>query len=388
MLHPFPIQCWIHTPDELMAATERHAAVIMPVGPFRQELPLRYGHYFEAISSFLMRDNYRALQLVLPLHLHRAVSLSEIAKIDIISEKHGALYHVARLRVHLRQETCCMAINVAVTPRQQAFLDNEYELLTLLSAANSDHFLPTPYLAGETTYRANNELSCTFKLLIVEWFNDFHEFHLGKDANESQPIIKVWDGGTSGVGLNRQQTHSLYHRAAAILTACLDGQSFRQIYPWHHAAGDFIVKADTDSVDLRLITVRDYRCLLSPGPDFENPVAAILHFFLNMSLRMRLDRLDGVGELAWAAPDCLEPLLAGFLQSWERKTRANPHLPSRRDLRNVLRSFTQDEWLQLAEMVLEDGLVEAGELDFMKPLLADHAAELTAAINKDMTPCG
>lgn len=388
MLHPFPVQHWINTPDGLLAATKELAAAPMPVGPFRQELRLLYGPYLEAISSFLMRDHCRALQLVLPQHLHRAVSLSEVVKIDIISEKHGALYHVARLRAHLRKEICCMAINVAVTPRQQAFLENEYGLLTLLSSSSGDHFLPTPYLVDETAYSADDEPSRTLKLFIVEWFNDFHEFHLGKNAKDSLPIIKVWDGISPGPGLNRQQTHSLYHRAAAILTACLDGRSFRQIYPWHHAAGDFIVKADSDSVDLRLITVRDYRCLLSPGPDFENLLAAILHFFLNMSLRMRLDRLDGVGDLAWAAPDCLKPLLAGFLQSWERKTAAHPHLPSCRELLSVLRSFRQDDWLPLAEMVLEDGLVEAGELDFIKPLLGDHVSELTTAINKDMALCG
>jgi len=387
-LDPFPIHCWINTPAGLMAANEELAAVPMPVGPFRQELPLRYGPYLEAISSFLTQDHCRALQRVLPQHLQRAVSLSEIAKIDIISEKHGALYHVAQLRVHLQQEICRLAINVAVTPQQQAFLENEYELLTLLSTSNGNQFLPTPYLAGETTYRVDAELSRTLKLFIVEWFNDFHEFHLGKDAKGPPPIIKVWDGGAPGLRLKRQQGHALYHRAAAILTACLDGRSFRQIYPWHHAAGDFIVKVEGDSVDLRLITVRDYRCLLSPEPDFENLVAAILHFFLNMSLRMRLDRLDGVGELAWAAPDCLGPLLAGFLQSWERKTQANAHLPSCRELLDVLRSLNQDEWLQLAEMVGEDGLVEAGELDFIKPLLADHVSELTTAINKDLALCG
>lgn len=388
MLHPFPIHCWINTPDGLLAATAQHAAVIMPIGPFRQEPALRYGPYFEAISSFLTRDHGHALQRALALHLHRAVSLAEITKMDIISEKHGALYHVARLRTQLREESCTLAVNVAVTPRQQAFLDNEYELLTLLSAADGSAFLPTPYLAGETLYRAEDELSRTLKLFVVEWFDHFHEFHLGKDANESQPIIKIWENGAPGPGLNRQQAHSLYHRAAAILTACLDGRSFRQIYPWHHAAGDFIVKLDGDSVDLRLITVRDYRCLLSPGPDYENLVAAILHFFLNMSLRLRLDRLDGVGEPTWAGPDCLDPLLAGFLQTWRGKTHAHRHLPSCHELLDALRSFTQADWLQLAEMVVEDGLVEADELDFLKPLLADHVAELTTAINKVMVPCG
>lgn len=387
MLQPFPIQHWINTPAGLTAATKELASVAMPVGPFRQELRLHYGPYFDALSSFLLRDRCRALQLVLPRHLHRTVALSEISKIDIISEKHGAFYHVARLRVHLPKETCSMAINVAVTPQQQAFLENESALLTHLSSSSADHFLPTPYLVGETAYCAENGRGHMLKLLIAEWFNDFHEFHLGKNLKESPPIIKVWDAGAPGLALNQQQTRSLYHGAATILTACLDGRSFRQIYPWHHAAGDFIVKTYGDSVELRLITVRDYRCLLAPGLGDESLLAAILHFFLNMSLRMRLDRLDGVGEPAWAAPDCLEPLLAGFLKSWEQKAQADPHLPSCGKLLGVLHSFRQDDWLPLAEMVLADGLVEADELDFIKPLLKEHVAELTTAIDKDVALC-
>jgi hypothetical protein len=36
-----------------------------------------------------------------------------------------------------------------------------------------------------------------------------------------------------------------------ILTACYDPISSRQIFPWHHAAGDFVVRVERERVGVR-----------------------------------------------------------------------------------------------------------------------------------------
>ena len=38
-------------------------------------------------------------------------------------------------------------------------------------------------------------------------------------------------------------------------------------------------------------------------------------FLLGLTLHMRLDRFDGVGEVCWAGPDALAPTLEGFFQA-------------------------------------------------------------------------
>jgi hypothetical protein len=46
---------------------------------------------------------------------------------------------------------------------------------------------------------------------------------------------------------------------------------------------------------------------------------ALLPFLLNLSLRMRLDRLDGVGSVAWAGHDCVDATLDGVVSGLETK---------------------------------------------------------------------
>ena len=81
---------------------------------------------------------------------------------------------------------------------------------------------------------------------------------------------------------------------------------------------------------------------------------SLLLFFLQLTIQMRLDRLDGVGEVVWAEDYCLEGVVAGFFEGvalWEAKTRSG--VPSEGEIRGLLRSFARDEWLDLMEECLE-----------------------------------
>ena len=55
-------------------------------------------------------------------------------------------------------------------------------------------------------------------------------------------------------------------------------------------------------------------------------------------------------------------------------------LPSEADMLEVLGSFSPDEWLPLAEVILGTSLVEADEHDFLQPRMEDHVRALSKAL--------
>ena len=70
----------------------------------------------------------------------------------------------------------------------------------------------------------------------------------------------------------------VYRQAAFILTLYYDVETFEQIFPWHHAAGDFVVKADEGAVDVRLVTARQYAPMIEPNDDMP-PTRSACFFF-------------------------------------------------------------------------------------------------------------
>jgi hypothetical protein len=221
------------------------------------------------------------------------------------------------------------------------------------------------------------------KLFLAQWFEGFHEFHLSHRGTGEAHAFKVWDLDAGEAFLSPEETLSLFHQAAEILTSYLDVDSFKEIYPWHHAAGDFVLCRQEAGVEVRMITVRGYRALSEFGSDPKEKWIGIAHFFLNLTLRMRIDRLDGTGELVWAGPECLGGVVSGFLAAWDRKAKKTPSLPSTEDVLLLFSSFTPEEWLPLAELVLQNGLVEEDELHFLPPQLDEHIISLTRFLREE-----
>lgn len=377
----------VNTPAGPVPLSAEGERIPLPGGPDNALSQLCYGPYLKAISDCLCRNACQPLLELLSKHVKRSISPAEIKRVDLISEKHGTLYQVARLNADLDKGAYSLAVNVATYPEQHAFLENEFHLLQHLCDKFYPAFLPTPYLKGEALYR-DERLGCMdLQFFVAEWFEDFHEFHLTTQPKEAHPVIQVWNADSTDSVLTREQTRSLYRCAAAILTTYLDERSFEQIYPWHHAAGDFVVRVEQGAIDLRLVTVRDYRCLLAPGPGCENILAAILHFFLNATMRLRLDRLDGTGALAWAGPDSLTGMTEGFLEAWAKKHRSTPHLPSCHEILQVMGAFTREDWLSLVPHVIDDGLVEAGEGEFLRPRAREHVIALCRALREAAAAC-
>ena len=80
---------------------------------------------------------------------------------------------------------------------------------------------------------------------------------------------------------------------------------------------------------------------------------------------MRLDRLDGVGEVAWAEEYCLQGIVSGFFQGLgEGRSRINASVPPPSELKDLFCSFSKDEWLQLLVEMLATYSFASEELSF------------------------
>jgi hypothetical protein len=200
----------------------------------------------------------------------------------------------------------------------------------------------------------------------------------------------VWDSEKGNDFLSTDQSLDLYTLAAGILTDYYNLESFEQINSWHHAAGDFIVCRDNKKIDLKLIAVRRYASRFKQFDDrnnTENDVELILQtllvFFLKLSLKMRLDRLDGVGDIVWADNIAVQGTLIGFLNSLGLK----PQVPSLPD--SVLRCFfyylsvcSKTDLLELTETILSTFNPDSPEVDVIGRHLNSHVDTLHHCIHQ------
>ena len=380
---PFPVELMIDTPRGPVPLTPERGALPLPRGLETEGPLLTYGPYLNALSGFLIEDSCRMLTAALEAHLHRSVTPNCIRRLRVISEKHGALYQVCHILATLEDTECSLAIDTAVRPDQQAALDKEFAVLEELENRFHLPYLPRPYLVGEAVCREGQTAGQPMRLFIAEWFDGYHEFHLAQSSPGAPPVLKVWDSTPGGSFLDPAQSRALYRGAAGILTAYLDETSFRQIYPWHHAAGDFVVRLDGNVPELRLVTARGYLRLAPLEYEPGSIWIGIVHFFLNLTLRLRLDRLEGTRDLAWADGNSLAGIVQGFLHAWEEKAGRSPSLPTAGEVLGTFRSFSPEEWLPLVEAVMEDGLVASEEHPFLVERIEEHVAVLVDTLRQD-----
>lgn len=331
--------------------------------------PVTYGQYLNSVAGLLSRNSFAVLKNLFKKQHEPTPELETASRIELISEKHGALYSVSRLRVRFGEDERCFAVNCAFSTEQRAFMQVEARLLADLHARFRLPYLPLPFVTARTS---------DLMLFIAQWFDNHHEFHLSLDASGA-PGIHVWGNSGKSRLLEAAKRVDLYAEASKILTSYLDGRSFSQIYPWHHAAGDFVVDESRNPLSLRLITVRGYRPLLARKSDCRDKMLGSLHFFVNLGIRMRIDRLDGTGELAWAGPECLVGVIRGFVEAWEAR-RGNTNLPGVREILSLFLDLSPDERLAFVEIAATDGRVEAGEENFLLARLPEHVVEFSNAL--------
>lgn len=346
---------------------------------------ISYGDYFNAVSRFLTWDGCSRLYHARMQQFAESPDADAIQRVRVFLIKHGEFYHPSRIELDFGLRRRCFVLNVAVSEAGRDCLGEEYRCLDRLGSHPEAGLIPRAYAQG--TVRSPNHPD--LKMWLGEWFEGFHEFHWSFNEGKSEPTLALWDPPAPVRYLNSRQTAAIYCQAAALLTHFYDLTSFEQIHPWHHGAGDFIVRQRDDDIDIRLITVRGYPCLLTAPPsksEFPPDAGLILQilllFLVRLSLRMRIDRLDGVGELFWADGAVVKHSVAGFLTALVQKPQP-PQLPDS-PLRCFDYFFSQCSEADLEEItaaVVAAYPPDHPEKKLLKHNAAVHAGQLFTALN-------
>jgi len=340
--------------------------------------------YFEALQQLILLDDGKYLRSV-PGEpgLHDNDTRASISEILIRSEKHGAFYHIASITICGPERKNKFAVTSALTEFARSSLQEEFGILRKLSAIAPD-YLPK-LLKMETVTLQTEKGAEEFCMVLGEWLDGYHEWHLSHDPAADMQKIRLWDYENGYRYLSDAESYELLHQAAFILTLYYDQASFCQIYPWHHGAGDFIAKCEPDALSVKLITARQYEPLVHFDREEEaDRLVAAIHFLLNLALRMRLDRIDGAGKPAWFDAFAVHAAVAGFFAGLSAAAAANRLLlgPAA-DFLAIMQSFDAREVRDMYGSLLE---IYAGEdqddFHLIRKELAGHAAELQQALQE------
>ena len=346
---------------------------------------LSHGDYFTAVRNFLEQDGCEIITCAVSQHARLDITSKAIERIRIILEKHGEFYHPARIETVLAETTLSFVLNAAVSDIGKRYADREFRLLKQLNAQFPFSCLPRVYGRGRI-FSQSEQLE--IRMFLGEWFQGFNEFHISLDPADEQHKIVVWDHEHGNYFLSTDQTEDLYRQAARILTGYYNVETSEQISSWHHAAGDFVLRCQNREIDVKLITVRQYAPMfeIDPGighkdPDAEWTLESLLVFFLNLVIKMRIDRLDGVGEIVWSDDIAVKGVLKGFFEGLVSKPPIRSFPESLAEgFRQHLSVCTHEDLLDLNSAMVQAYHPMAPEVPVIRQNLMQHVEDLYRAI--------
>lgn len=318
--------------------------------PSSNTINISFGDYFFAARNFIESLDAEVLSLMASGSDAPITAFSTIESVRIMLEKHGAFYHPARVLLKSNGKAYPFVLNLAVSKAGLDCIKSEFQRLRNLNQRYDLCFLPKVYAEGNIIISGRRQLG----MFIGEWFEGFHEFHLTLQPYNKHAIA-VWDPDKGLIVLSEQEMILLYQQAAAILTYYYDVFSFERIDHWHHAAGDFVVKQSGSEFSTRIITVRDYAPLFGADEiNAETVIAALLYFLLDMTIKMRVDRLDGVGQTVCAGDMAIIGVFKGFFQGLQlkRQTGQYPDDSLENGLKNLAESCSRSDWQAMASHII------------------------------------
>jgi hypothetical protein len=289
------------------------------------------GDYFSAARTFLENGDCHVLKAALSASVGKGQDFPSIKGVELYLEKHGAFYHPLRVKVFTQTSPVSFVLNGAVSGPGLALIETEYQLLGRLEKLTTPPYTPRVFAAGIQGFEIFNTKEMNpidsgsekrkVGFFLGEWFEGFREFHISNRDGETK--IAVWASNGDVEYLSLERASTLYEQIAYILTTYYNLDTGEQIFPWHHAAGDFVVNLLEEGFPVKLITVRGYASLMECDPDGtgEHLLPSLLFFFLNLTMRIQMDRLDGVGPLVFLGEGVLEATITGFLRGLDDKAR-------------------------------------------------------------------
>ena len=331
---------------------------------------IHHGDFFLAARDFLKKDRYANITQAASQRLGRRLSFNEIDEIRIILDKHGAFYHPAKIEADIKDVRLSFVLNLAVTDIGRECAQREYRILKMLDADASHLFIPEVYAQGSAITKTDH---VEMQVFLAEWFEGFSEFHLSRDPSDGTVKTVVWDNQRGNFFLTGDQTLHLYREIAKILTYYYNIETFQQIFSWHHAAGDFV-----------LVTVRQYRSMFQQNFHHEQKtmdagivLEALLIFFFDMAIKIRIDRLDGFGEIAWSDKIALEGMLKGFFEGLALKSPAGmSQAPLADSFRQHLLACSEADFSDLNHAIARGYPSQAPEAPVIRRHLANHIEDL------------
>jgi hypothetical protein len=342
-------------------------------------LSVTYGDYFEATGAFIKKNNYEVILTALSC-INEDIRLEQINEITISLEKHGPFYHPSKIEAVTENSAIPFVLNVAVSQIGIECIHKEYFTLKKLDSEFSNSFIPAVYGRYDFTGRDNLQIG----MFIGEWFEGYSEFHISKDPSDGKEKILIWDNLNGNFFISADKAIEIYRQASMIMTCFYNVHTFEQIFPWHHAAGDFVVKQTGDSLDVKLITARQYASLFQTKVQIKDQgliFEGLLMFIVVLSIRMRLDRIDGTGDIAWADNMSVDGTIKGFREGIKIKTKSRV-IPYNfiDEFRIYLQSRSENELLELSKAIINSFNQSAPDISVICRNLAKHSSELFHAL--------
>jgi hypothetical protein len=336
-------------------------------GARRESTPkITIGDYFLAARKFLLKDDCGILKTAFREQAGKPFgSSTHPVFISLSLEKHGAFYHPLRVVVRTHAHSpCSMVMNGAVGGPGLALIEKEFDLLSRMNLVNVRSVVPRVYGIG-----VDDLPTGPVGFFLGEWFEDYHEFHVVK--RDGEYCICVWADESRYLSL--EAAAPIYENISFILTSAYDVDTGEQISPWHHAAGDFIVNPEENGFPVKLITVRGIEKLvdmdeLDPGV---SRLVGLLFFFLNMTLRMQLDKISGVGETVFLGQQVLKATLTGFLKGLDAKSE-KLSCDLKKDFMEFMAGFSREQIFAILANVVDEQRIDPDETAIIRDGMEYH----------------
>ena len=199
--------------------------------------------YFGALQKFILLEDGKLIHAAVRKQGTRHYfSPADITGFLVCSEKHGAYYHIASITPVGLEKQVKFCVITAVSEAAATSLAGESRILHQL-ATLQPAYLPELYDSKKIVWQTDAG-SEEFHMMLVEWLEGYHEWHLSIEPGSGTQKVMLWDYSKGFRFLSKTESFELLRQAAHILTCYYDQSTFCQIYPWHHGAGDFVRSRD------------------------------------------------------------------------------------------------------------------------------------------------